>query len=282
MESPAPLTTNHGRASRVLSTGARHINNGDVITWRGPERVIDFGTAAAGMTPRPSSAAMTSSSTASSQRSSPVSVVPAPGSAASHDKSISSLRSTQRAKKQQPTSFADGSFAGTPSSLVNREMVAYHPGQRRLRRASSLGTHVSEGLASDGLLVMPLERKQQSVVKPKPTTPRARSAALAPAASPTAPSPAHEQQALALSAAAAQAEREAAVAARAAANAAAEASAAAERATSAAKAAAVAAESREQGTQIVRRTDAPTPPRQGLTPRTPTQALPQDSCRRIW
>ena len=176
MESPAPLTTNHGRASRVLSTGARHINNGDVITWRGPERVIDFGTAAAGMTPRPSSAAMTSSSTASSQRSSPVSVVPAPGSAASHDKSISSLRSTQRAKKQQPTSFADGSFAGTPSSLVNREMVAYHPGQRRLRRASSLGTHVSEGLASDGLLVMPLERKQQSVVKPKPTTPRARSA----------------------------------------------------------------------------------------------------------
>ena len=105
---------------------------------------------------------------------------------------------------------------------------------------------------------------------------------MAPAASPTAPSPAHEQQALALSAAAAQAEREAAVAARAAANAAAEASAAAERATSAAKAAAVAAESREQGTQIVRRTDAPTPPRQGLTPRTPTQALPQDPCRRIW
>ena len=53
MESPAPLTTNHGRASRVLSTGARHINNGDVITWRGPERVIDFATAAGAMTPRP-------------------------------------------------------------------------------------------------------------------------------------------------------------------------------------------------------------------------------------
>ena len=36
MESPAPLTTNHGRVA-LPSTGARHINNGDVITWRGPD-----------------------------------------------------------------------------------------------------------------------------------------------------------------------------------------------------------------------------------------------------
>jgi len=64
---------------------------------------------------------------------------------------FSSPRSAPRERSSRRPASASG-YAGTPSSLVNRESVAYYPGSRRIKRASTLETDIGQGLASSGLL----------------------------------------------------------------------------------------------------------------------------------
>jgi hypothetical protein len=169
-------------------------------------------------------------------------------------------------KERRCASAGDG-MAGTPSSLLNRELRAYHVGERRILRASSLMTHASEGLSTVGLLQQPATRRLRERTSLRSGSassgPRLNDVTVPPQRAP-APIVAHPST----SAAAATAGAAAIAAGQAAAMAAAAAKEAVQAAAAAAKAAdaATVADRRSRGFQILRPGSAPPPPQ---SPRTP-------------